>query len=105
MEWTRERANDVINAIARRAQTDLEFRALCFQDAEAAIAKFDPTPLPAWMRVRFVDNAGAARTFVLPDPPTGDGELSDSELEQVAGGGGRANPCGGSCAVSCSISY
>jgi hypothetical protein len=101
--WTQEKANEKLKVLAKRAQTDLEFRKLCLADPTAAIAKIDPTPMPAWFKIRFVDNAGATLTVVLPDPPSKDSELSDAELEQVAGGG-DANRCGGSCVVSCGIS-
>lgn len=102
--WTQEKANEKLRVLAKRAQTDLEFRKLALADPAAAIAKIDPTPMPAWFKIRFVDNAGATLTVVLPDPIKADSELSDAELEQVAGGGGSGNRCGGSCVVSCGIS-
>ncbi|MCM2255471.1 MAG: hypothetical protein NDJ94_07340 [Vicinamibacteria bacterium] len=101
--WTQDKANEKLRELAKRAQTDMEFRKLALADPVAAIAKIDPTPLPKWFKVRFVDNAGATLTVVLPDPPSQSSELSDAELEQVAGGG-DANRCGGSCVVSCGIS-
>jgi hypothetical protein len=103
-EWTQEAANAKLHILAQRAQKDPEFRKLCLTDPVAAVAKIDPTPMPAWFKIRFVDNAGATVTVVLPDPLPANSELSDSELEQVAGGGGSGNRCGGSCVVSCGIS-
>ena len=38
--------------------------------------------LPASFNLRFIENAGAGRTMVLPDEE----ELSDEDLEQAAGG-------------------
>ena len=102
-EWTQEEANAKLNELAKKAQTDMEFRKLCLKDPVAAVAKIDPRPMPEWFKIRFVENEGATVTVVLPDPPSKEGELSDAELEQVAGGG-DANRCGGSCVVSCGIS-
>ena len=102
--WTQEKANEKLRVLAKRAQTDMEFRKLALTDPAAAIAKIEPTPVPSWFKVRFVDNAGATLTMVLPDPIKADSELSDAELEQVAGGGGSGNRCGGSCVASCGIS-
>jgi hypothetical protein len=98
-EWTREEANEKLRVLARRAQTDMEFRKLCLTEPAKAIAAIDPRPAPAWFRIRFVENQGATLTVVLPDPAQ-DSELSDSDLEQVAGGAGRGG-CGTSCVVSC----
>ena len=102
-EWTREEANKAINDVAKRATKDKEFRALALKDPVAAVAKVTPHQVPTGFKIRFVDNAGANLTIVLPDPPPAEGELSDSQLEQVAGGG-DASRCGGSCVVSCGIS-
>ena len=101
--WTQDKANEKLRVLAKRAQTDPEFRKLALKDPVAAVAKIDPTPLPSWFKLRFVDNAGATLTMVLPDPVSASSELSDSELEQVAGGG-DGNRCGGSCVASCGIS-
>jgi hypothetical protein len=102
-EWTREEANRTINDVAKRATKDAAFRGLALKDPVAAIAKVNPTPIPTGFKIRFVDNAGANLTIVLPDAAPAEGELSDSQLEEVAGGG-TASRCGGSCVVSCGIS-
>ena len=85
-EWTDEEAKKVELAVKRQAMKDPEFRALALSNPNAAIAKINSTPLPTGFKVRFVDNAGANRTVVLPDPVARVDELSDAELEQVAGG-------------------
>jgi hypothetical protein len=99
-EWNEAEAQKALAAVTKLAQTDPEYRKLALKDAPAAIAKVNPTPLPPGFKVRFVDNAGANLTLVLPDPVAKEGELSDAQLEQVAGGG----RCGASCAASCVFS-
>jgi hypothetical protein len=99
-QWNEAEAQKTLQEVMKRAQTDPEFRALALRDPNAAIAKVNPTPVPPGFKIRFVDNAGANMTIVLPDPVSKEGELSDAELEQVAGGG----RCGASCAASCVFS-
>lgn len=85
-EWTDEEITRVGLAIKRKAMKDPEYRALALSNPNAAIAKVTSTPVPAGFKVKFVDNAGANYTVVLPDPVARVDELSDAELEQVAGG-------------------
>ena len=99
--WSEEKAHEVLREVMKRSASDMEYRKLALSDPEAAIAKVDSTPIPEGFKIRFVENQGANLTVVLPDPVAAEGELSDAELEQVAGGGGR---CGGSCLASCVIS-
>ena len=105
MEWNEKAAQQTMQELIKKAQTDPEFRQLALTDPNAAIGKINPLPVPASFKIRFVDNAGANLTVVLPDPVSSTCELSDAELEQVAGGGGGSgNRCGGSCAASCVFS-
>src|SRR5438045_2971212 len=99
--WTNEDADQVLERVIQRSMGDPEFRALALSDAHAAIAQVDPRPLPPGFTVQFADNAGATRTFVLPDPIPTSPELTDAELEQVAGGAlvtrCNSNSCGNTC--------
>jgi len=99
-EWNEAEAQKTLAEITKLSQTDPEYRKLVLKDPNAAIAKVNPTPMPAGFKVQFVDNEGANLTIVLPDALSKQGELSDAELEQVAGGG----RCGASCAASCVFS-
>jgi hypothetical protein len=86
MAWDEKEVDQTLAEVMKRASTDAEFRSLALRDAAGAIGKINPAPMPPGLKIRFVDNEGANRTFVLPDLTAPEGELSDAELEQVAGG-------------------
>jgi hypothetical protein len=87
---------------------DAGFRQLCLTAPATAVKEQSGKDLPDNFAIRFVENRGANLTIVLPDPIPSSGELSDTELESVAGGGKACvASCGGSeCAVSnvCGVS-
>lgn len=85
--WTNDELQTTFAEIARRAAVDSQFRALALRDSAAAITKVNPKPLPPGMTFQFVDNSGPHKIIPLPDPVPGiSEELSDAELENVAGG-------------------
>jgi len=87
-DWTKEELQRTLTEVARRSTTDPQFRALALENGAEAISKINPKPLPREMTFRFVDNSGVIKTIPLPDPLlAGHGELSDNDLESVAGGG------------------
>jgi hypothetical protein len=92
-------AETAVRAVMKRAATDAQFHALALRDPAAAIEEATGSALPEGFTVRFVDNQGADRTFVLPELATSTEELSDAQLEHVAGGR-CGQSCGGSCAYS-----
>lgn len=99
--WSNEEAQSAMQAIIQRSTTDPEFRQLVLRDPAAAVLQVSGKPLPEGFVINVVDNEGADLTVVLPDPSAG--ELSENELEAVAGGG----KCGaGTCGVSevCGVS-
>ena len=98
MGWEVKDIEDAIKEAMKRSTTDSEFRHLALKDPNEAIERVAGKPLPPGTRFHFVENQNAHFTVILPDPKVGDAsELSDAELEQVAGGG----RCVGTCAVSC----
>jgi hypothetical protein len=98
-QWTNAEADQVLEQVIKRSMEDPEFRALALSDAYGAIAKITPKSLPSGFTVRFIDNGGASRTFVLPDPAPVDAEVTDAELEQVAGG--IFDRCNTTCNTTC----
>ncbi|MEM8960967.1 MAG: NHLP leader peptide family RiPP precursor [Acidobacteriota bacterium] len=99
-DWSQEEIQTATREIVRRAATDADFRARAMSDPASVVKEVTGRDLPADFKVRFVDSEGA--NIVVPLPPVvSDGELSDEQLEEVAGG----SRCGGSCGVSCALSW
>lgn len=84
MNWTKEQIDATLRTLVERSMTDAAFRALALKDAKAAIRAVAGVDVES--NVRFVDNAGADLTVVLPDPMES-GQVSEQELAGVAGGG------------------
>ena len=78
--------SDIVLEIKRRSRIDSEFRALALKNPDAAVKQITTTPLPTGVNLRFVDNSGSVKTFTLPDVLPEIEQLSDLELEEVAGG-------------------
>jgi len=71
-----------------RSTTDPAFRRSLLETPRAALAEFNgvaESRVPEALNVVFVENRGAA-TIVLPDFVDPSAELSESDLEAVAGG-------------------
>lgn len=83
--WTPDRVQAALRQILARAGADPAFRQLCLVDPRAAVQQETRQELPEKFSLRFVDNAHADLTIVLPDPISS-AELSDQDLEAVSGG-------------------
>jgi hypothetical protein len=98
-DWTNEEIRSSMARLAKRAARDPAFRQLALKDPDKAIAEIAGKTPPPGFKVRFVEAKGARMVVSLPDPLPPGRELSDTELEEVAGGA----RCGGSCAASCLV--
>jgi hypothetical protein len=77
----------LLNAILDRAARDLPFRQQLMTTPAPAIRDAFGVQIPADFRIKFVERgADVDSLVVLPDYRSGDEELSDAELEAVAGG-------------------
>jgi hypothetical protein len=77
-------AQGKLNEMLARSATDMEFRQKLLTDPRAAFAEVGES-IPEGVDLRFVENQADA-TIVLPDPLDRQAELSEAELEAVAGG-------------------
>jgi hypothetical protein len=80
-----KKANEQFESLMSRSATDMEFRKKLLTDSSAAIAEFTGNAPSNTARIVFIENKADA-TIVLPDPIDPTAELSESELEAVAGG-------------------
>jgi len=88
-DWTNEELHQMLAKVTQRATIDCEFRALALKDGTAAISRMTSKPLPKNITYKFVDNAGPTKVIPLPDfVANRSDELSEDELEHVAGGDG-----------------
>lgn len=96
---------DIINDVQRRAAVDRDFRDRLLNEPNAVLAEMAGQELPQDFTIRFVEkDEHTDALIVLPDMVPETTELSEAELEAVAGGGD------GSCwvlscfAQSCAVS-
>ncbi len=76
---------EALQTVLARSATDLEFRAKLLENPHAALAGEYGRYFPESLNIKFVEPKGDV-TFVLPHPVGPAGELSEREMEAVAGG-------------------
>ena len=85
-EWTPAKVEATKIELLRRAAKDHAFRQRCLDDAPAAIKEVSGLDLPEGApRVRFVERVEEF-VIVLPSLKDADKDLSDKDLELIAGG-------------------
>lgn len=83
----------VLEAVLQRSVVDLEFRRQLLHDPRRAMQEALGVSVPANFRVKFIEkDKNVDALVVLPNYQCPEGELSEDELETVAGGGGRRPP-------------
>jgi hypothetical protein len=96
--------SEVERRIVQRSIEDESFRQRLIEDPKGAVEQELGTRLPEGVRVVAVEETADTIYLVLPSasPIGGGAELSDSELEQVAGGwaGSVGDTCPDVCATA-----
>lgn len=103
MSYMNEQELDrAIREATKRAVVDADFRKKAVANGNAALAAVSSKALPPGLSLSFIDNFGKHnKTIVLPDPIVESEQLSEADLEAVAGGVAE-EACGVSCgSVSC----
>ena len=75
-----------VRETVKRTLVDADFRRLAMQDGNAAIAKAAGKSVPSGTVITFVGNQGSGRSIVLPDPLISKDQISEDDLERIAGG-------------------
>ncbi|MCC6318072.1 MAG: NHLP leader peptide family RiPP precursor [Gemmatimonadaceae bacterium] len=78
-------ATEQMQALLSRSATDSAFRQKLLTNPRAAMEEFTGRTAPNDVNIVFVENTADA-TIVLPDPVDPSAQLSEAELETVAGG-------------------
>ena len=86
--------SEAIKAVYRKAATDAAFRQRCLDHPHAAMKEATGLEIPDELKIRFAETPDE-RVFVLP--PLGASELSEGELEEIAGGNAWASAWGTEC--------
>jgi hypothetical protein len=74
-----------ISKVIRRAWADPAYKSKLLSDPHGTLAEAG-VQVPAGSKVKVVEDTADTRHLVLPVAPPNTGELSDEELEKVAGG-------------------
>ena len=82
-----EKVQEIYSKAMRAAVTDEEFRAELLKDPKAAIERLTGESLPENFKLKVMEEDSEYDMTILL-PPMLDDELSENELDQVAGGAG-----------------
>lgn len=86
-QLTPETIAAAIQKVQEKSALDMEFRKELLSNPQEAIARVGGIAVPAGFNIKVIENEpGIDQTYVLPDFQGG--ELSDNDLDKIAGGDG-----------------
>ena len=88
--WTEAELHTACGEALRRAKVDRELRALALEDPVAAVLRVSQRTTAPVEKFHFVESEAGRLDVVFATPSVAFEELSEDELEEVAGGG--SNP-------------
>jgi hypothetical protein len=92
MNWTKQEIDNTIDIIMKKSSIDKEFRKRVIEEPEKVIEEVSGKQVPSEFKIKVIENyTGYDQTFVLNDYMSE--ELSDEELDNVAGGRGCGDQC------------
>lgn len=91
-----EEIEPVAGKVMKLALADEAFKAKLLSDPKAAIAEATNVSLPPSLEIRVYEDTPTVKHLVLPVNPATE-ELSDFELEAIAGGADKANEAKAGC--------
>ena len=81
-----EEAEKAIETVMKKSLTDSEFRQQCLTNGNEVIEKTTGIKIPEGVTFKFIENDKSVQVLTLPEFIGEGTELSDAELEEVAGG-------------------
>jgi len=91
MAWTQEKIHATLKSVVEKAQADPSFREKLKNNPREVLASDGGEAIPEWLRICISDQNDADIVITLPKIESD--ELSDADLEQVAGGKDQAPAC------------
>ena len=92
MAWTQEKIEATLQSVVEKAQADAVFREKLKSNPKEVLAAEAGEAIPEFIRIAIVDQNDTDIVITLPKVQSD--ELSDADLEQVAGGKSDLT-CGG----------
>jgi hypothetical protein len=86
MSWNNEEVQNAVTKVMEKAGSDAAFKQLCLSDIHAAVKEVTGQEVPAEFKINVIDGAAYHANIVLPAVKESADELSETELESVAGG-------------------
>ena len=91
MAWTQEKVESTLKSVVEKAQEDAAFREKLKSSPKEALEAEAGEMIPEFIRIAVVDQNDADIVITLPKVQSD--ELSDADLEQVAGGKSDPRHC------------